>query len=194
MRVEPLTDNAVRIELDPNTDRRAVLERLRSFPGAIDAMITETHGCVIAEDAVDAGQLEAWLGRLTHDSRTPISHRVEVIYDGPDLDEVASGCGISSEELVHRHSLGAYTVSFLGFLPGFAYLRGLDAKLVDIRRRAEPRVRVDQGAVAMAGGFTAIYPVDSPGGWNVIGRVENFDPFGRSAFEVGDTVQFVVKR
>jgi KipI family sensor histidine kinase inhibitor len=97
--------------------------------------------------------------------------------DGPDLDAVADLTGLSRAAVVELHASTAYRVLFLGFAPGFGYLGPLAASL-DVARRASPRVRVLAGSVAIAGQHTAIYPVESPGGWHLLGRtsVTMWDP------------------
>jgi KipI family sensor histidine kinase inhibitor len=93
-----------------------------------------------------------------------------VVYDGPDLAEVARLTGLSAGEVVARHVAAEYTVGWLGFSPGFGYLTGLDPVLATVPRLAEPRLRVPAGAVAIAGGLAAVYPGSSPGGWRLLGR------------------------
>lgn len=88
---------------------------------------------------------------------------------GPDLPEVARRTGLAPEEVVRRHAAPTYRVYCLGFLPGFAYLGGLDP-LLAVPRRDTPRVRVPAGAVGIGGRQTGVYPVASPGGWHLIGR------------------------
>ena len=87
---------------------------------------------------------------------------------GTDLEEMARNKGLSIEEIVRLHTAGTYKVYMLGFLPGFAYMGEVDERLA-VERRAEPRP-VSAGAVGIAGRQTGIYPLDSPGGWQVIGR------------------------
>ncbi len=94
---------------------------------------------------------------------------IPVSYDGPDLGDVAAHCGISPAEVVQRHTAAEYVVYFLGFQPGFAYLGGLDASL-HTPRRSEPRVAVPAGSVGIGGAQTGIYPLATPGGWQLIGR------------------------
>ncbi|HEY4228708.1 MAG TPA: 5-oxoprolinase subunit PxpB, partial [Thermoanaerobaculia bacterium] len=94
---------------------------------------------------------------------------VPVVYDGPDLDELAGAAGVSSEELARRHASGVYRVAFLGFAPGFAYLTGLAPELHAPRLQV-PRTRVPGGSVAIGGPYTGVYPAVSPGGWRLIGR------------------------
>ena len=97
--------------------------------------------------------------------------RIEVTYDGEDLAEVASMTGLSTREVVDRHTAAAYTSAFCGFAPGFAYLVGLDSSL-SVPRRDSPRTRVPPGAVAIADEFTAVYPRATPGGWRIIGHTQ----------------------
>ncbi len=105
--------------------------------------------------------------------------RVPVCYGGEqgDLEEVARLTGLSSAEVVARHSAPVYRVYLLGFTPGFPYLGGMDPRIA-CPRLASPRLRVRAGSVAIAGEQTGIYPVESPGGWRIIGRtpLRLFDP------------------
>jgi 5-oxoprolinase (ATP-hydrolysing) subunit B len=94
---------------------------------------------------------------------------IPVTYDGPDLDDVAAHCSLSPDEVVKRHTQGLYIVYFIGFQPGFAYLGGLDEAL-HTPRRAEPRLAVPAGSVGIGGAQTGIYPLATPGGWQLIGR------------------------
>ncbi|AMO63610.1 allophanate hydrolase subunit 1 [Mycolicibacterium phlei] len=93
-----------------------------------------------------------------------------VVYDGPDLDEVSRLTGLTRDEIVAAHTGRLWRVGFGGFAPGFAYLVGGDPRL-EVPRRAEPRTRVPAGAVGLAGEFTGVYPRESPGGWQLIGRL-----------------------
>jgi inhibitor of KinA len=108
--------------------------------------------------------------RLKRSPGSPIE--IPVCYDqkfAPDLDEVANHVGVSTEEIIEMHSGAAYRVSCLGFTPGFPYLSGLPARLAT-PRRAVPRKEVPTGSVGIGGNQTGIYPIKSPGGWNIIGR------------------------
>ena len=96
---------------------------------------------------------------------------ISVRYDGEDLAEVAGLLGVSAEEVVRRHLAAEWRVAFAGFAPGFGYIAGSDP-LLDVPRRATPRTRVPAGAVGLAGRFTGVYPRESPGGWQLIGRTE----------------------
>ena len=92
-------------------------------------------------------------------------------YDGPDLGRVAEHAGLSEREVIEVHCQPVYRVYSLGFAPGFPYLGDLDPRL-RVPRLTTPRVRVPVGAVAIGGEHTGIYPVASPGGWNLIGQTE----------------------
>ncbi|WP_091032626.1 urea amidolyase family protein [Microbacterium oxydans] len=96
---------------------------------------------------------------------------IPVRYDGEDLDEAASALGVSVEELVNRHLAADWRVAFSGFAPGFGYVVSSDP-LFDVPRRSSPRTRVPAGSVALAGPFTGVYPRESPGGWQLIGRTD----------------------
>ena len=102
----------------------------------------------------------------THTVEIPVRYGGEF---GPDLEEVARHAGLSPERVVELHSSADYLVYFLGFSPGFPYLGGLPPELA-APRLAAPRKRVPAGSVAIGGSQAGIYPVDSPGGWRIIGR------------------------
>ncbi|GAA1536703.1 KipI family sensor histidine kinase inhibitor [Microbacterium ginsengiterrae] len=96
---------------------------------------------------------------------------IPVRYDGEDLDEAAALLEISADELVNRHLAADWRVAFSGFAPGFGYMVSGDP-LFDVPRRSSPRTRVPAGSVALAGAFTGVYPRESPGGWQLIGRTD----------------------
>jgi len=112
---------------------------------------------------------------------------------GPDLADAAARTGLTVEEVVGRHAAPTYRVAFIGFLPGFPYLMGLDPAL-HLPRRATPRTMVPAGSVAIGGAQTGIYPVASPGGWHLLGRtaVRLLDPAvsAPSLLRAGDRVRF----
>jgi KipI family sensor histidine kinase inhibitor len=96
---------------------------------------------------------------------------LDVVYDGPDLAEVARLTGLDTDEVVDAHTGTLWRVGFGGFAPGFAYLIGGDERL-QVPRRAEPRTRVPAGSVGLAGEFSGVYPRQSPGGWQLIGHTD----------------------
>lgn len=119
---------------------------------------------------------------------------IPVCYDGPDLGDVAAHCDLSAKEVVRRHAAAEYVVYFIGFQPGFAYLGGLDEAL-HTPRRAEPRTVVPAGSVGIGGAQTGIYPLATPGGWQLIGRTDLplFDPLADppTLLAPGDRIRFV---
>lgn len=119
---------------------------------------------------------------------------IPVRYDGPDLEEVAERNGMTVEEVVARHSGRSYRAYACGFQPGFAYLGDLDDAL-ELPRRATPRLRVPAGSVAIAGRQTAVYPLQTPGGWHIIGstslRMFDAQRDPPALIHPGDVVRFV---
>lgn len=96
---------------------------------------------------------------------------VPVVYDGEDLDDVAGLLGCDRDEVVRRHTASTWTVAFCGFAPGFGYLTCDDGDW-DVPRRSSPRTKVPAGSVALAGQFSGVYPRESPGGWQLLGRTD----------------------
>jgi KipI family sensor histidine kinase inhibitor len=127
----------------------------------------------------------------------PASVEIPVCYGGefgPDLDDVASHCGLPAQRVIELHSSAEYIVHFLGFSPGFPYLGGMPEELAT-PRLASPRVRVAAGSVGIAGKQTGVYPLASPGGWRLIGRTP-LSLFGAEAdppalLAMGDRVRFL---
>lgn len=124
-------------------------------------------------------------------------HEIVVAYggdDGPDLAAVAAAVQLEPDEVVRRHCAVTYRVFMLGFLPGFPYLGPVDPT-IHVPRLAVPRTRVPAGSVGLAGAQTGIYPTESPGGWQIIGRTAAvlFDATGTppSRLSPGDRVRFV---
>jgi inhibitor of KinA len=147
---------------------------------------TELDARLRAAAAVDpdAGQLD---GPLVH---------VPVCYDqeyGPDIERLAQFAGLGRREVVELHCSRDYRVFMLGFVPGFAYMGIVDPRIA-LPRRPEPRPAVPAGAVAIAGGQTGIYPSQTPGGWNIVGRTPlalvSLDRQVPSLFAAGDRVRF----
>jgi KipI family sensor histidine kinase inhibitor len=140
-------------------------------PEAIDAEQAEREVAAIVAELENASTAA---GEADAESRSAPPLDIAVRYggeDGPDLDWVAEARGLSSAEVVRLHGGTIYTVFMLGFVPGFAYLGSLPPALVT-PRRPTPRPRVPAGSVGIAGEQTAIYPTDTPGGWQLIGRTD----------------------
>jgi len=121
---------------------------------------------------------------------------IPVCYDqrfGIDLEEISNKSKLTVQEIIQLHSEKTYRVFFIGFLPGFLYLGGLDSKL-HFDRKPNPRLKVAKGSVAIGGGQTGVYPLDSPGGWNIIGKtpIHFFDAKSQKPCYVkaGDKIKF----
>lgn len=113
---------------------------------------------------------------------------------GPDLGNIAEHAGLSEEEVIEIHSSRDYLIYMLGFLPGFTYLGGLDER-IHTPRLANPRIKINAGSVGIGGSQTGIYPLDSPGGWQLMGMtpVKTYDPGRENSIlvEAGDYIRFV---
>ena len=201
-RIDLLGDSALLVILGDRADRRFT-QRAHAIAAAIDEarvdepgirrpvpahasvlvpfdplQIALPHAQSVVRSSVDAG-VAAAAEAQRNPARSPVIE-ISVRYggeDGPDLDDVATSLGLAPSEVVRRHAEAEYTVLFLGFAPGFAYLGGLAPELAT-PRRSTPRERVPPGSVAIAGAQTAVYPQAMPGGWNLIGRTDAtlFDP------------------
>lgn len=171
-------DRALLVECDSVDDVLALAAELRAIelpgvadivPGARTVLVSVTDprwlaGVRARLSAVAAGKPPGPLPR--HPDAV-----IDVTYGGPDLDEVAGLLGMAPRAVIEAHTATPWRVGFVGFAPGFAYLLGGDPILA-VPRRAEPRTRVPAGSVALAGGYSGVYPRDSPGGWQLIGRTE----------------------
>jgi inhibitor of KinA len=119
---------------------------------------------------------------------------IPVIYDGEDLVFVAEHTQLSIEKVIQIHMQATYRVYMMGFLPGFAYLGGMDERIAT-PRKSTPRTIVPAGSVGIAGKQTGIYPLESPGGWQLIGRTSlelfNIDSPNPALLRAGDLVKFV---
>lgn len=138
-------------------------------PGAQTVLLQFTNSAM--RDQQSSRWEELWTAFSRATPTQPADPNLVILpvrYDGVDLKTVAEILGITSDEVVRRHTAGDYTSSFLGFVPGFAYLRGLDSTLA-VARRSDPRTQVPAGSVAIAGAMTAVYPRSGPGGWQLLG-------------------------
>ena len=209
--LKPLGDSALLVELGDKIDS-AINQRVHAFNALLQtkniAGIIETVPAyctlLIHYDPLilTFDQVTLWVrDKLTQmdDSlnRKPRQLEVPTRYggaSGPDLEAVAASKGISAADIVRIHSEREYTVYMMGFTPGFPYLGTLDERLI-MPRLETPRTLVKAGTVAIAGSQTGIYPLDSPGGWHLIGRtpLKLFDPTSENPFlfSPGDVVKFI---
>ena len=188
----PLGDAGLRLPRPPGTDARALVDFLRAWPQIADVVVTEEHVLLVFDPLEPPDDPSPLLPACTRPPGTIGRHEVRVRYDGGDLGDVARRAGLSVDEVVALHTGREVEVKMLGFLPGFAYLGDVEPRL-RLPRRASPRPRVPAGSVALAGPYTAIYPFDSPGGWNLIGTAVDFQPFSAETgalLRAGDTVRF----
>ncbi len=133
----------------------------------------------------------------TTDMPKSSTRKIPVCYEldfGLDLEEVSKKTGLPISEIIKRHTHPIYTVYFIGFLPGFPYLGGMDSSLF-CRRKSNPRPKINSGSVGIAGSQTGIYPSSSPGGWQIIGRtpLSLFDSHKTDTpcvLSPGDSLQF----
>jgi KipI family sensor histidine kinase inhibitor len=174
-------DRALLLEFDSSAEVLAWTDAVREadLPGVVDLVpAARTLLVKLAETGYQAMTRQR-LDRLmvteqaVAESATPGDRAadvtLDVVYDGEDLDEVARLTGLSADEVVAAHTGTLWRVGFSGFAPGFAYLVGGDERLA-VPRRSEPRTKVPIGSVGLAGEFSGVYPRESPGGWQLIGR------------------------
>jgi KipI family sensor histidine kinase inhibitor len=137
-------------------------------PGARTVLVISSPG-----ESLPPAELAARIAALPVPARADAAAgavEIPVVYDGPDLAEVAALTGLSVQEVIAAHAGGSYTVGWIGFSPGFGYLTGLDQRLAAVPRLTTPRLEVPAGSVAIAAGLAAVYPAASPGGWHILGH------------------------
>lgn len=203
-----LGERAVVLELEPPVSLESqqriwgLSQRLHAYASVLEVIPGMNNITLILRDpqqsALDAiERLQRWWEES--EAQLPESRQVEipVIYggeSGPDLTVVAEHAALTPRQVVELHSSSYYVVFFIGFQPGFPYLGGLDPRL-HIPRRAEPRVAVPAGSVGIGGSQTGVYPLASPGGWQLIGQTRTalFDPLQQppTLLRPGDRVRFV---
>jgi KipI family sensor histidine kinase inhibitor len=177
MRLLPCGDRAILDEVADAAERRrldATLRR-RPLPGTVEHVPGACTVLVVAMTPDQLPGVAAALRGLVLDTPTEVGETdelvVEVRYDGPDLDDIATHLGIPASEVVARHTGQVWTVEFAGFAPGFADLTGSEGDL-EVPRRDSPRTRIPAGSVGLAGPYSGVYPRPSPGGWQLVGRTD----------------------
>ena len=215
----PLGDNAVVLQFG-DTISPAINETIRSYARALeehplDGLIEWVPGYTTLTLFYDPwllskeGQEDPYQRLVNHinsfaattrKSKSSRSRLVEipVCYGGdagPDLEIVARHNSISPEEVVALHSQSEYRVYMIGFAPGFPYLGGMNSR-ISAPRKDSPRLRIPAGSVGIAGGQTGIYPIETPGGWQLIGRtpLKLFNPAQNppTLLQAGDRVRFIL--
>lgn len=221
MHLTPLGDSALIVHVGDHIDEatharvQAVMEALEAEPLPAVAELVPAYTTVTVfyhlPRAVAAGALPddvpGWLGekiaaRLAQIPATAKPRRgrtveIPICYDGefaPDLPEIARRAGLTPEKIVQLHQRAEYLVYLIGFSPGFPYMGGLPAELAMMPRRETPRTKVAPGSVGIVGAQCCIYPLATPGGWNLLGRTPRqlFDPHDDppALLRAGDRVRF----
>jgi KipI family sensor histidine kinase inhibitor len=204
-RVRPYGDRALLVELTDTEDVLAWVDALEGArpDGVADVVAAARTVLVVAAAGADVGALRTALAAVSSVRTGPSARssdgevvEIAVRYDGPDLAEVARLTGLSREDVVAAHTGAAWRVAFAGFSPGFAYLVGDDDRL-HVPRRDSPRTAVPAGAVALAGGYSSVYPRESPGGWQLVGTTDapmwDLDRDPPALLRPGTRVRFVAE-
>jgi KipI family sensor histidine kinase inhibitor len=213
-RFSPVGENALLVTFDDTLTREAhdCVRRLdeslaaAAMVGVVEWIPAYTSLLVLYDPLqVRWAALENWVKTRLDSARTlsnQPANRVEILVryggeDGPDLPFVAAYHGLTPAQVIEKHAEPIYQVGMMGFMPGFAYLLGLDPTLATPRLDT-PRTHIPAGSVGIAGQQTGVYPLASPGGWRLIGRTDQvlFDPQREPYFLLspGDEVRFVPAR
>ncbi|MEJ3657390.1 5-oxoprolinase/urea amidolyase family protein [Actinomycetes bacterium KLBMP 9759] len=176
MKLLPCGDTGLLVEVAGLAEVHGLTAAIREagFDRVLDVVPAARTVLLVVEPGVDLDALGRAVGGLEFTAGdAPERETVEigVVYDGPDLAEVGELTGLGADGVVEAHTGTPWRVGFVGFAPGFAYLGDGDERL-DVARRDEPRTSVPPGSVGLAGGYSAVYPRSSPGGWQLIGRTD----------------------
>jgi inhibitor of KinA len=214
-KLQPLGDNSVIIELgeDISRDIQQKVNKVSSFleaqsfewvieyvPGFTTVVVfyepmkiktkTLPYDQVCEELSLHLKKLEVEQGEEPRVVKIPVCYGGDF---GPDLEEVAEINGLTPEEVIDIHSNGEYIVHMIGFAPGFPYIGGMSEKIAAPRRK-NPRLKIRAGSVGIAGKQTGVYPIETPGGWQLIGKTPRklFLPEGDtpSLLRAGDQIKF----
>lgn len=208
---KPAGDSGVLIQfgdrIDEDINRKVsslcrTLEEHR-IKGVMDMIPSYTSLLVVYDGSVTSyrkvlKKIQRLESGLTEDNgvKKRIVHHIPVCYDeafAPDLKDVAAYAGLSQEEVIRLHCEREYLIYMLGFLPGFVYLGGLDQRIACPRLQS-PRVKIPVGAVGIGGEQTGIYPLESPGGWRLIGstplKVYDAERKPPILYQMGEYIKF----
>ena len=177
--VRPYGSHALLVTPGGGVRSAALASVVTAWSDVVEAVPAAETVLVVVRSSSARDAIAAAIAGLVDDGARSESERaatgdvvvLDVDYDGEDLAAVADASGLTTNEVVAIHSGGTYVCDFCGFAPGFAYLSGLDRRLV-LPRRATPRTAVPAGSVAIAGSYTAVYPSASPGGWHLLGHTD----------------------
>lgn len=189
-------ESSILVDPEPSEDPHELVRALRDLDD-VDEVLA---GAAVLVKAV-GGRTDSVAEKLgSIPTRSLSSHKgrlveIPVVFDGPDLAEVARTAGMSERRVVDAIAGASLRVAYLGFAPGFAYVQGLPDALARIERRSSPRTSVLSGSVGIAGGYLGVYPRTSPGGWNLLGRTDLvlFDPHvpPHATLQPGDRLRLV---
>lgn len=173
--VRPYGEHAALVGVDSAVEAAGLAAWARAACDTAGARVDEIVPAArtVLFDGVDVAWLSAVLADWRPGSAAVSGAFVEVpvVFDGPDLADVAARWGVGEDEVVGRLTSHELVSAFCGFAPGFAYLAGLPSELA-VPRLETPRQRVEPGSVALAGEWCGIYPTASPGGWRIVGRTD----------------------
>lgn len=209
MTYKPYGNKAILIEWPSKIDEQ-ILHNILNFKQAIlnynanlemvnaYCSLTLIYPIIITDFKAEIQSLKSLYGELIPQKKQKTTlWKIPVCYDaqfGIDLQEMSEVIKLPEKEIIKLHTQQQYTIYFIGFLPGFLYLGGLD-KTLHIPRKANPRLNVLKGAVGIGGSQTGIYPQQSAGGWNIIGNspIDFFDRKNETPCfaKAGDKIQFV---
>jgi inhibitor of KinA len=201
VKILPLGDSGVLAYLpdEASAQRFAAAARAADLPGRLDVVPAYASVAVFFDPGLTTlATVAETLRNMDATGVTPIlesrHHEIPCCYElNLDLARVAEQTGLSSDDVIRLHTASEYTVYAIGFCPGFPYLGYLPAELSGVPRLPTPRLRVAPGSVGLTGRQTGIYPLERPGGWNIIGRTPLVlaDPAaGYFPLRVGDRVRF----
>ena len=209
-RILPTGDRALTVELGNEIDEQinanlmglikslsdARIKGIEEFVPSFRAVLIHYNPAILSYEKMTdivTGALKNPVKEAAHHSRTVV---IPVCYDreyGPDIEDVAKHAGISVEEVIKIHTSTPYLVYMLGFQPGFPYLGGLDER-IHTPRLETPRIKLEAGSVGIGGGQTGLYPMESPGGWRIIGvtpvRCYNPEKDRPIPYSAGDRIKF----
>jgi KipI family sensor histidine kinase inhibitor len=195
--------NSIDPEINGKIAATVQLMREQHIEGVVDiipafcSLLINYDPRVISYDRMKTRMEQILSMEIAAGTRKKKVYQIPVCYGGsfgPDLDNIAEHAGLTPQEVIDIHTSTDYLIYMLGFLPGFTYLGGLDER-IHTPRLSNPRIRIPAGSVGIGGSQTGIYPMDSPGGWQLMGMtpVKTYDPNREVPIlvEAGDYIRFV---
>lgn len=192
MQIKPLSESSYivsEVDCDPHVFANSI--EIAGIPGVREVVTSiETIGLFVDPDQFDPESIHSV---KIFDALRGSNWRIPILFDGSDLKEICGALELDEQSVARLFCDSEFTVSSIGFLPGFPYLKGLAPRFSGLSRRKTPRIHVPKGSVGIAAGQAGIYPAESPGGWNLIGttplRVADLN-LRFFPLNPGDTIQF----